>query len=229
MKKLLKRILKLFFLSLGGILLAGLLFLLAATIFTFIPVNDDFSPPEDGVEIFVISNGLHVDLCVPVETKEIDWREFVPTEPFARRNWSYIAFGYGDRGFYLNTPTWADLSLLTASNALFLPSEPVMHVTYHPGKPKTGDYVRSVKISQEQYQTVIAHIKSGFHLTGENQISLIEGYGYSGWQDNFYQATGAYHLFNTCNMWANDGLKKGGVKTASWAPFDKCILYHFEP
>jgi hypothetical protein len=42
----------------------------------------------------------------------------------------------------------------------------------------------------------------------------------------FYHANGTYHLFDTCNNWANTALKRTGVKTALWSPFGYAIFNH---
>ena len=45
--------------------------------------------------------------------------------------------------------------------------------------------------------------------------------------ENYYESGKSYNFINTCNNWTNQGIKLMGIKTATWAPFDRCILYHF--
>src|SRR5688572_7884011 len=88
----------------------------------FVPVNNDYTPPpdDDCVRIFVRSNDVHTDLVLPVvcEELDIDWRRSFPLSDF----WGnvndprYVALGWGNRDFYLNTPTWAQFRLSTACN-----------------------------------------------------------------------------------------------------------------
>lgn len=46
-------------------------------------------------------------------------------------DFNYIAFGWGDKGFYLDTPTWADLKFSTAFKAAFWMGQSAMHTTYY--------------------------------------------------------------------------------------------------
>ena len=64
-------------------------------------------------------------------------------------------------------------------------------------------------------------------MSAEGRPILIPGKSY-GPTDHFYEGTGKYHAFNTCNMWTNRVLKETGVRTAAWSPFTEGILYHLE-
>ena len=85
-----------------------------------IPVNNDFSPAEDGITIFLVSNPVHVDLLLPVRTKTIDWRTQFPEECFPDLPCSttHVAIGWGNKQFFIETPTWSDLRVATAARAL---------------------------------------------------------------------------------------------------------------
>lgn len=72
--------------------------------------------------IYVQSNGIHTDVCLPAITKEFNWLDFVPKEDFLNnQSFDFITIGWGDKGFFLDTPTWAELKVSTALNAAFLP------------------------------------------------------------------------------------------------------------
>lgn len=66
-----------------------------------LPVNNDFVPTPNGVEIFVISNAVHTDLVLPLETAGIDWKRQIGEMDFAKDidGHSHLAFGWGDQGF----------------------------------------------------------------------------------------------------------------------------------
>ena len=49
-----------------------------------------------------------------------------------------------------------------------------------------------------------------------------------GKNDAFYEATGRYSLFHTCNTWTNNALKIAGQKACVWTPFDTGIFYHYQ-
>src|SRR5687767_14278878 len=108
----------------GGCLLFYAGFLLLG----FVPINNDYLPPpkDDRVTLFVRTNEVHTDIVMPVVHEElgIDWRDVFPPKHFRAnvRQDKYVAVGWGNRGFFVETPTWADLKISTAATALFTPS-----------------------------------------------------------------------------------------------------------
>lgn len=223
----------------SGIVLAPLVSVVATAAAYFgtsavlmrLPANRKQARPEDGVKIYVQSNGVHVDLVLPVKTgaphTEVDWSEKFPKAHFQdvgdEHDW--IAIGWGDRGFYLDTPTWAELKPKTALKALFYLSSTVMHVKYfRQAELRESKLCRAVVLRDDEYQRVVQYILDSF-VVQEREFDLIPGRGYAQ-NDNFYTAKGRYHMFKTCNVWANKGLKIAGVKTATWAPMQKAVLYH---
>ncbi|MBK6524623.1 MAG: DUF2459 domain-containing protein [Crocinitomicaceae bacterium] len=89
-----------------------------AIVFSAVPVGGD--EQSDGVKIYVKSNGIHTDICVPVTNEYKDWREFLPVKHFPKvKEHHYVSIGWGDKGFFLDTPTWDDLTFYTAFNAAF--------------------------------------------------------------------------------------------------------------
>lgn len=213
----------------GKIFLAVFIFLgsylLFALVLGLIPVNSHFKPVPDGITIFLLSNGVHTDIVVPAESPQCNWREIFPNEAFPAQvgQAPYLGVGWGDKGFYLETPTWAELKPSVAFRAAFIPSPTAMHVTYLLREPVPGEKCRRIQISLEQYQQLIEYIKNSF-LEDAGNFILIPGKGY-GQTDNFYEAKGAYNMIKTCNMWVVGGLKMVGVRTAVWSPFDKGLLY----
>ncbi|MEC8554493.1 MAG: DUF2459 domain-containing protein [Planctomycetota bacterium] len=70
-----------------------------------VPVNRDFTPAEDGIEIFVISSGVRAVIVLPVSTSTVNchnklgaffYRRDIPSA-------SRVLIGWGDRGFFLET------------------------------------------------------------------------------------------------------------------------------
>lgn len=174
--------------------------------------------------IYVQSNGIHTDVCLPTVTEVIDWSTFVSKGPFSNEgSFEYITIGWGDKGFFLNTPTWAELKMSTALTAAFLPSETAMHVQYSK-EPEVSELRVKVYINESDYKNLILFVKSSFKLKNE-KIDLIRGKGYSK-SDNFYEANNSYHLFHTCNSWTNNALKTAKIKTGVFALFPHGILSH---
>ena len=189
-----------------------------------ITVNSDFQESSnDSVFIFLMTNGVHTEIVLPLTSDMINWGHFV--NPGDTKSGSgyfrYVAFGWGDKGFYLETPTWADLKFKTAFNALFFLSSAAMHVTFYHDLFESDD-CKKIPISKDSYKMMVDYITKSFRLENNLPI-LIKGASY-GTNDSFYEANGRYNLFFTSNTWTNNGLKYANLKACLWTPFDKEIL-----
>jgi uncharacterized protein (TIGR02117 family) len=205
------------------------LYLLAAVVLTLIPVNSDWQQPATGVEIFVISNAWHAEFTVPMTNEVVDWRQWVKDEHF-RDPWprpTHVRFGWGDRGFMLEVPKIADLRPGVALRALFMLSTTAVHVYQEPSPPLLGPRVRRLVVTPEQYRRLVEHIQASVARDADGAWRHIARRGHStSGDDTFYEGTGRYSLFYTCNVWTNEGLSRMGVRTGLWAPFAPCVLWH---
>jgi uncharacterized protein (TIGR02117 family) len=202
------------------------LYLLVAVVLGVIPVNRHWRPPATGVEVFVHSNGVHTDFTMPVRNAQMDWFTRFPFEHFAKP-WpeaTHVAVGWGDRGFFLEARTWADVRIPTVLRALFFLSTAAMHVTWAP-LPVEGPSCKRVVLTEAQYGRLCEFIVGSFRTDERGAFRPILGHGYRDW-DTFYEGLGAYSLFYTCNGWTNEALKVIGVRTAAWSPFVQGILGH---
>lgn len=225
MKNILRKIIRYLLRALLAVIVSVLLYLLCAFLFSRIAVNDDFVQPADGIAIYVESNGVHTDIVVPARHHLMDWTKLLPYHHFEKvdSTYRYVAFGWGDKGFYLETPTWADLKFSTAFEAVFFLGSTAMHVTYKRKPPKEFELSRRVVISAEQYQKLIAYIHSSFQTNADNSFIHIDHPGYSK-SDCFYEAHGTYSFINTCNVWTGEGLDAAGVRVGWWTPFDSSVF-----
>lgn len=208
--KLIKRILLLFF---GFIVL----YLVTAWICSNISTKIDYTNEKKFHTIYLASNGVHTDVIFSLKTLDKSF-----TSLNYKTNPKYIAFGWGDKGFYLNTPTWGDLTFSTAVKAVFLESPTAMHVTEY---SNIGNDWKKVEIDNFQLIALINFIQNSFKYSSENEFIKITSYSY-GSNDTFYEATGSYSCIRTCNTWTNEAMKKAEVKTAIWTPFDWGVLKH---
>ena len=208
-----------------GFFLKIFFLLLISAILSLIPANRSFSPREDGIKIFIVSNGVHTDFVLPVKTSIINWHILFSGDHFndALSYAPYIAFGWGDKGFYLKTPEWKDLRLQTAIVALFMPSVSAMHVTLWP-EPKDGKLSAMVYLTEAEYQKIVNYILDSFEWGPDKRIIKIDHPGYGDY-DLFFESSLRFHIFRTCNVWTSQGLKKAGVRTPLWTPYDRPILY----
>lgn len=198
----------------------------ALIVIGLIPVNRDFVETEDGIEVFVLSGAFHSDIILPVRTDIIDWQnQFEPGQfSIDTSGATHVGFGWGDRNFYLHTPTWSDLKVSTAGKALLIPSETVMHVAFL-NTPVGNPEIRRVKISPDQYQKLVNFIVESFQ-PAQGGFQHIVGISY-GQADAFFVGDGSYHCFRTCNCWVGDALKSAGVKTGWFTPLPKTVYLYF--
>lgn len=202
-------------------------YLLIAFVLGAIPVGENNPPNKEGIEIFIESNGVHTDFVLPIQSEFIDWHAYFPFAHFRNGDLaskSHISFGWGDRGFYLETPNWSDLKFSTALKALFLTSRTAMHVTYR-NKPATNKMRKSVILSPAQYEQLVDYILASFQQGPAEKVVLIPNQSYWGY-DAFYTGNGSYNLRITCNEWTGRGLRIIGVKTGLWTPLAQSILFH---
>lgn len=222
--KSIKFILKFLLAIIGLLLIYGI----SAVVFSIIPVNKNQSENNKEYTIYIKSNGVHTDLVLPIKTDLKDWSEKIKFENIQSKDSThrYLAFGWGDKGFYLDTPEWSDLKFSTAFKAAFNLGTSAMHTTFYKQIQETENCVK-IEISKEQYQKLITFIEASFQYDTNGNPIFIQATTY-GKNDSFYEAHRTYNLFYTCNTWANQALKKADLKAAFWTPADKGIFYHYQ-
>ncbi len=211
-----------------GVFSFFIVYFLLALVLAYIPSNSEFKPCEkDAVEVYIKTNGVHTDIVMPLRNDLKDWTTLVkPTDTKSKNsNYNFVAFGWGDKGFYLETPTWGDLKFKTAFNAMFFMGKSAMHVTFHKTL-KEDKACKRICVTRDSYVKLMSYVESSFVIEN-GAVKLIEGAGY-GQHDLFYDAKGKYSMFYTCNTWANNGLKTAGMKACWWTLFDKGIFDKYD-
>jgi uncharacterized protein (TIGR02117 family) len=213
----------------GGVLAIPLLYWLAALILTVIPANPGWHEAKQGVRIFVRTNGVHTWIMVPKVTAEMDWRPLVPGAHLKDPRWgngNYVAIGYGNRQFYLNTPTWADLTLRNAFWALVGSGDSLVHAD-HDNDPQPSDIQRPIMLSHDEYGRLVAFMRGTFRTDAQGRTLPLIGRGY-GNSDMFYEAAGPYNALYTCNSWTGQALRTAGVRTGVWTPLSASVMWRLE-
>lgn len=215
-------------------LIAGLVLLVmgyatAGLIGGAIPSNAGWTPPPAGVRIFVESNGVHTGIVVPVVAAGVDWRDLVRPGDIADPRYAaypYLSFGWGERTFYLETPTWADVRVTTVLAAAIGSSRTLVHVDHLPEPlpdSAPADDVRAITLRPEEYRRLAAFIRASFRI-GRGGPAHRRGYDV---YDAFYDARGRYSAVATCNAWTGDALRHAGVRIGAWTPFPVTVLGWF--
>lgn len=196
-------------------LVALLLYVLVALILSSIQIDSECAD-EKLNRVYLSTNGVHLDIVIPINKLTDNLKKDLKVNKQSQ----FLSFGWGDENFYLNTPTWGDLTVKNGFGALFLKSTTLMHVTQY--RQQQNNWVL-VKVSNKQLIKLQNEILNSFLYNENNQKQVLPEAGYTK-NDNFYSANGSYSCFNTCNTWANSCFKKSGLNSCIWTPFDFGLL-----
>lgn len=224
-----KKILKIIGLIVLGLILILGVYYLTERILSRMSAEQIVPAGDKNIVVYVLSNGVHTDIVFPVRNAQMDWSSIFPyaNNLKADSNYTYVGIGWGDKGFYLQTPEWKDLKASTAFIAATGMGETAIHVTYHQ-KLEEGELCFKYLINSSQYQAWIDYVVSALDKTADGKAILIPTDQQYGNSDAFYEARGAYSMFHSCNTWTNTGLKRANMPAGVWASFDKGILSHYE-
>ncbi len=212
---------------LGAFLALIALYLVAAFTLSRIPVTAEQDGGTD-ITAYILSNGVHTDIVVPVRTEQIDWSTLVSYRNTKGQDSSaaWVGFGWGDKGFYLETPTWGDLTPRVAFNAVSGLGTSAMHATFH-HQLTEGEDCKRITLSAGQYARLVIYLHQSFAYDADGETMHIVTQANYGLTDAFYDGVGRYNLFHTCNTWTNDALKASGQKACWWTPFDTGIFRQY--
>ena len=158
--------------------------------------------------IFAVGHGWHVGLVLPADT-------LTTQMPDLKRRFGDVKFlelGWGDKGFY-QAPN-QDITFALRMQAMFWSSGAVMHVVAVPPTPDTpfdyfsGSDIVELCVTERELAALNEFVTNSFlKNAGGETIRMKAGiYGDS----QFYEATGRFHLMNTCNKWVAKSLQSMG-------------------
>jgi uncharacterized protein (TIGR02117 family) len=147
----LKKTLKVIARIILGFVVFIILYLMSALLLSMLTIPKEQGESID-VAIYIITNGDHTDVVVPVKNQVANWAREVKYQNTINSDTSfkYLALGWGDKGFFLNTPTWAQLKFSTAFKAAFALSTSAIHATYYKTMTESAD-CKKINISNAQY------------------------------------------------------------------------------
>jgi len=201
-------------------LLIPVVYLLVALILTTIIIDRKVDNRETDKSIYISTNGVHLDIGLAKTNMDdalLSGLKLDGTE-------HYLSFGWGDENFYINTPTWGDLTFTNAFRAMFIKSTTLMHVTRH--KQQGSDWVE-IKVNESELAKLNTFLINTFETDNNGIKIILENQGYTS-IDDFYKSKGSYSCFNTCNTWVNTGLKRSGLKACLWTPFDFGLMNKYD-
>lgn len=179
----------------------------------------DKTAGKERVTIYLASGGVHTDLILPIESTTINWQKelHLPDSILQDSTRQHLAFGWGEKGFYMKTKEWSDLTAGTFIVAAFHLGSSAMHIV-HCGVPNLKDhYTVKLRLTQHQYRRLVHFIKDSFVKKGGDYVAIPE-HPYSS-RDYFFEAKRSYGIAYTCNSWTNTALKECGQKACLWTAF----------
>jgi len=161
---------------------------------------------EQKHQIHILYSDIHTDIVFNI--KDINLSKF---PKFKKKKNGFLAFGWGDKEVYLNTPEISNIQLSSSLKAFFINTPSLMHVSYIYDISRYKS-IKNIKLSDMQQEYLISSIMKNFNFKGK----MYKGYGQ---EDFFYTAKGNYNFINTCNTWTGDKLRESNVSMPYWTPF----------
>jgi len=219
-----RKVLKIIGWIVAGIIAFSIIYLCAAWCCSRIIIPAQKGMAEE-VTIYIKTNGMHTDIVVPVRNQLIDWGHIIPYHNNISQDTTYnfLGIGWGDKGFFLDMPTWDDITFSLAFHAAFWLNSTAMHATYYK-EMFESETCRPINISYEQYGRLVAYIIDRFKTDDEGCFINIPTNAQYGLTDAFYEAKGRYNLFYTCNTWTNSALAACGQRHCLWVISGKGVF-----
>jgi uncharacterized protein (TIGR02117 family) len=181
------------------------LYFFVAFFFTLFPKKSSIETAKKHT-IYILYSKIHTDIVFNIN--DINLSKF---SEFKEKKTGYLAFGWGDKEVYLNTPEISNIQISSSLKAFFINTPSLMHVSYIHDLSRYKS-VKNIKLSKTQKGHLKKSIMKSFNFKGKTYT----GYGR---EDFFYAAKGNYNFINTCNTWTGDKLRESNVSMPYWTPF----------
>jgi len=163
---------------------------------------------ESSIEIYLIKQYWHT--AIVISRDNIDTLIFPEVTLFNQFN--IIDIGWGDEEFY----QYPEFDAGLAFKALFYSTPSTLRVEGIGISKESyfniSEIVIKIIITQEQLDEILLFISNTVYRDSNGNPVLLSERGLG--RVKFFKANGEYYLFNTCNTWLANGLKKAGVKIA---------------
>ncbi len=209
----------------GWPLLVVGLYMIATLVGSHVPANRSWTPPKEGVDIFVETNGVHVSLIVPISAAGEDLSDLIRPDQLSNPDLygTHAMIGWGHGRVYRNAPTWGDVKSGDIGSAIVGSNDTTLHI-YHLINPQPSSYRKLLRISPQQFRLLVSEVRSTFRLNNRGDSVAYPAYA----PDNlFYDSHGHYSAINTCNNWTGNILRKAGVRMGIWTPLPGGVMRWF--
>ena len=202
------------------LMLIPLSYILISLLLTWVSVHEKINDENANQTIYISTNGVHLNIVMPKKTLGTELLKGIEHQ----ENDSYLAFGWGDKDFYLETRNWEDLSIKRSLQALFLKTPSLMHITRY--QQRRSDWV-AVHVDRPALKELNTYLLASFKKDSDQQFIKLDDKGYTEF-DDFYAANGSYSCLKTCNSWVNTAFKRSGLKACLWTPYEFGLLNKYE-
>ena len=170
------------------------------------------SPGAPVREIVLVNGPIHYDILVPAQVIR-DQMPWLSDQGIAldHPNIDWVVFGWGARDFYTKTGTYADVTARSVWRGI-TGDRAVMRVSI---AGAVADHWPRVPMTAVQLQRLTAAITDSFDNGADSAALQIPGFSEF---DRFFPAKGRFHIFNTCNAWVGQMLRKAGLRFGVWTP-----------
>jgi uncharacterized protein (TIGR02117 family) len=189
-----------------------------------IPLKGQPAGP-DGIDIWLVSNGMHTGVVIPAAGPGYDLRQSFPA-PAEYQQAPWILAGWGDREFFENVPQWSDLTLPLAAGSLVGVHETALSIIWVLDHPSLFSDQRHLRATPDQVRRLAEFIRASAEPAagGGAQPLILPRETPS---ETFYRARGRYHLLRTCNNWTSQALATAGLPRGLWTPFAPSVMQHW--
>jgi uncharacterized protein (TIGR02117 family) len=167
----------------------------------------------DSVLIYMHGGGVHSDIIVPVANAYWNWHDHIQRPHHGEETQAWLAFGWGSKPFYVNTPKWSEVKLKHILGAMIGVGGAAYHI-HTTAEPQLTDKCKAIRIHMSEYRALCSFLLEQFTDT-EKPIPYIAHKPAKEW-DAFYGAKGHYWLLNNCNTWTNRALMVCGRSQRKW-------------
>ncbi|MGX9356053.1 DUF2459 domain-containing protein [Roseobacteraceae bacterium S113] len=209
----------------GRVVLAGAgIYLIASIALAWITLPTgqhaaDNTPASE--RIYLATGPIHTDLVVPLTPAtraRFDWVLGLGV-PIDHPQATALVIGWGAREFYTATGAYSDLAIGPVWRAIAGDAS-VLRFDVIAGDPSDHGF-RPLQLTPNQLSRLFAKIEDTL-LKGSQTVPLSHP-GHTA-TDVFLPAKGRFNLFQTCNTWIGQVLRKSGVAFGIWTPAPYSIV-----
>jgi uncharacterized protein (TIGR02117 family) len=172
---------------------------------------------------------MHTNFFVPVHNDAFDWGQHLNLATLGKSkpaDYRYLQFGWGDRTFYVETPSWDKISISSALRSLLRPNPAALFVKGHTAVPHyPNETLKCISLDQAQYLKLMHFLEASFQTNSQGQELISRGHD---GDSSFYIATGRYSALKTCNSWTAEGLRSADVNTPLWGGLAPAVMHQLK-